>query len=82
MRFRMSPASMRFRMSMDTERRAAVFGLSVAALGVAASSTDPAQAAVHDNGSGTLSELKARLAKIPRRRDFRTVPMILDKPDL
>jgi hypothetical protein len=69
-------------MSMDTERRAAVFGLSVAALGVAASSTDPAQAAVHGNGSGTLSELKARLAKIPRRRDFKTVPMILDKPDL
>ncbi len=33
------------------------------------------------NGASTLQELSERLAKAPRRRDFKTVPMILTSPD-
>lgn len=33
-------------------------------------------------GARTLRGLTDRLAKAPRRRDFKTVPMILDRPDL
>ncbi|WP_409409353.1 hypothetical protein AAE485_01885 [Acidithiobacillus ferriphilus] len=32
-------------------------------------------------GASTLQELSNRLAKAPRRRDFKTVPMILTSPD-
>jgi hypothetical protein len=31
---------------------------------------------------GELRSLLERLAKAPRRRDFQTIPMILDTPDL
>ena len=34
------------------------------------------------DGSRTLRNLIDRLAKAPRRRDFKTVPMILDRSDL
>jgi hypothetical protein len=33
-------------------------------------------------GAHALPELMERLRKAPRRRDFKTVPMILDHPDL
>ena len=33
-------------------------------------------------GAKSLAELQAALDKTPRRRDFKTVPMILDEPDL
>ncbi len=33
-------------------------------------------------GAKTLADLAAALEKAPRRRDFKTVPMILDNPDL
>jgi hypothetical protein len=33
-------------------------------------------------GAHALPELMERLRKAPRRRDFKTVPMILDRPDL
>lgn len=36
---------------------------------------------VEVGGAKTLSELTARLAKAPRRRDFKTVPMILNSPE-
>jgi hypothetical protein len=45
----------------------------------------PAGAATNPDlpdGSQTLRDLTDRLAKAPRRRDFKTVPMILDRPDL
>ena len=32
--------------------------------------------------TGQLRSLMEQLAKAPRRRDFKTVPMILDTPDL
>jgi hypothetical protein len=66
-------------------RRAALqtFGLGMAAgaIGLAAAGTTNAQAAVPSAltppGAAQLNELVERLAKAPRRRDFKTVPMIL-----
>jgi hypothetical protein len=70
-------------MSVDTGRRNALLGLSSAALGVAALAARPAHAeAVISPGAHTLPELMDRLRRAPRRRDFKTVPMILDHPNL
>ncbi len=66
---------------MLTPRRLGLktLGLAIAAMGTAAASPgDP----VISNGARTLQELTRRLAAIPRRRDFKTVPMILDHRDL
>jgi hypothetical protein len=73
---------------MATEfcRRTTLLGLSSAAFGAAALSADVTRAVAaqsliaHD--AGELQGLSARLGKAPRRRDFKTVPMILDHPDL
>ncbi len=57
-------------------------GLALAA-GAAALASPPAQAAEADMlpaGARSLRELMARLAKAPRRRDFKTVPMVLNHP--
>src|ERR1700730_5041169 len=73
-------------MSVDTGRRNALLGFSSVALGVAALAPGPAHAAsgssVVPQGAHALPELMERLRKAPRRRDFKTVPMILDHPDL
>src|SRR3981081_664895 len=73
-------------MSVDTGRRNALLGFSSVALGVAALAAGPAHAeagrSVVPQGAPALPELMARLRKAPRRRDFKTVPMILDHPDL
>src|SRR6202048_4915314 len=73
-------------MSVDTGRRNALLGFSSVALGVAALAAGPAQAeagnSVVPQGVHALPELMERLRKAPRRRDFKTVPMILDHPDL
>jgi intracellular sulfur oxidation DsrE/DsrF family protein len=73
-------------MSVDTERRNALLGFSSVALGVAALAAGPAHAEVGNSvvpqGAHELPELMERLRKAPRRRDFKTVPMILDHPDL
>lgn len=45
--------------------------------GAAMMAAAPATAATHD-GATSLAELTARLARAPRRRDFKTVPMILN----
>ncbi len=64
-------------------RRSALFslglGLAVGASGLAsaASAETPSSA----NGADALADLAQRLAKAPRRRDFKTVPMILASPD-
>ena len=56
--------------------------MATSAIGVA--SAKPAAAAVGSaltpTGATYLEELKKRLAQAPRRRDFRTVPMILNDP--
>ncbi len=77
---------------MDTNsRRSAIqkLGLALAA-GTAAMGGMEAQAkpvaksvekTAASDGAATLTELTARLAKAPRRRDFKTVPMILNARD-
>jgi hypothetical protein len=67
-------------MAMARREALAVLGLGLAA---AASVESPAEAAAPalSEGAKTLAQLDAALEKAPRRRDFKTVPMILDKPD-
>jgi hypothetical protein len=72
-------------MTIIAGRRAALktFGLGMAAgaIGLAAAGSTNAQAAVPSvltpPGAAQLNELVERLAKAPRRRDFKTAPMIL-----
>lgn len=73
-------------MTSMLERRQALqaVGLGLAALGgsLAASRAEAAGASEDPllaEGSGTLKILMERLAKAPRRRDFKTVPMILNE---
>lgn len=56
------------------------FGLAIAA--GAARSSAHAMDLVLPAGAKSLPRLHAELEKAPRRRDFKTVPMILDNPDL
>jgi hypothetical protein len=62
-------------------------GIGVAMIGAALASTPSAQAAAATGESlippnaPKLKALAAALAKAPRRRDFKTVPMILTNPD-
>ena len=73
-------------MSAFTERRRALqtLGLGVAAAGaVVATGAQAAagmQTPVLEKGASNLRALVERLAKAPRRRDFKTVPMILNEP--
>jgi intracellular sulfur oxidation DsrE/DsrF family protein len=63
------------------------FALTMAsgAIGLASATTKPAAAAVESAlmppGATHLDALKKRLAEAPRRRDFKTVPMILNNPE-
>src|SRR5258707_7167675 len=73
-------------MKMITGRRDVLgpFALTMAtgAIGVASVAAKPATAAVESAltppGATHLDALKKRLAQAPRRRDFKTVPMILN----
>jgi intracellular sulfur oxidation DsrE/DsrF family protein len=73
-------------MTVDTGRRTAILGCSAIALGIIAPAggwaQDEAAGDIVPHGARALPELMERLRKAPRRRDFRTVPMILDHPDL
>lgn len=66
------------------DRRTAIVNSGLAlATGTAALASTPAPAAEGDlipRGAATLRALTARLANTPRRRDFKTVPMILNDP--
>jgi intracellular sulfur oxidation DsrE/DsrF family protein len=66
-------------------RRNALFGFSSLILGAAALAAGPAHAeagsSVVPQGANALSELMERVSKAPRRRTFKTVPMILDHSD-
>lgn len=77
-------------MNFVTGRRAAVKTLAAtlaaamggAELAVGRADASPAKPeAVPSAGAATLAELTARLAHAPRRRDFKSVPMILNNPD-
>jgi intracellular sulfur oxidation DsrE/DsrF family protein len=73
-------------MAVDTGRRNALLGLRSVALGVVALAAGPAHAAASaaaiPQGAQALSELMERVHNAPRKRDFKTVPMILDHSDL
>jgi hypothetical protein len=68
---------------MLTPRRQSLKALGIATFGLAATaSVTPAPAGdAIPTGAATLEALTKRLAELPRRRDFKTVPMILDHPD-
>jgi hypothetical protein len=72
-------------MAVDNSRRAALLGFGSLAAGAAALATAPARAAATERiippGARELGELMARLRRAPRRRDFKTVPMILAHSD-
>jgi hypothetical protein len=60
------------------------FALSITASAIASAAARPATAvepALTPPGAARLDALKKRLAQLPRRRDFKTVPMILDHED-
>lgn len=69
---------------MDNGRRQSLLGLGVAiaaTMGAGHSAEAGPEAPLAAVGAKTLDALSARLAKLPRRRDFKTVPMILDNRD-
>lgn len=72
-------------MTIDNSRRSALLGLGALAVGAAAVATGRSRAATTDEiippGARELAELTERLRRAPRRRDFKTVPMILERPD-
>jgi hypothetical protein len=76
-------------MTIGTGRRAAIqtlgLGIAASAIGLVMERTTSAQAALHSaltpQGAGHLNALMQRLAEAPRRRDFKSVPMILTKPE-
>jgi hypothetical protein len=65
--------------------RTFVLTMATSAIGVASAAAKPVTAAVGSAltppGATYLEELKERLTQAPRRRDFETVPMILDHPE-
>ncbi len=65
---------------MLTPRRQSLktLGLALAAVGTAAAAPN---AALMPAGAATLDALTAKLAALPRRRDFKAAPMILDDRD-
>ena len=72
-------------MEHDPDRRLALLGIGVAA-GATALGGSPANAAKASGawmpqGAATLTQLHSKLDAAPRRRDFKTVPMILESED-
>jgi hypothetical protein len=73
-------------MQINTDRRNALIGLGtgLVASGLAQGNlaNAAAEATLEPAGAKNLHELSHALAGMPRRRDFKSVPMIVDKPDL
>ena len=67
----------------ETTRRGALFGIAAGTIGTALLHTSAAPAAAETMlaGAATLADFTRRLGQAPRRRDFKTVPMILDHDD-
>jgi len=72
-------------MTIDSSRRTALVSFGALAVGTAAVAAGPSRAAMTERfippDTRELSELMDRLRRAPRRRDFKTVPMILQHPD-
>lgn len=72
-------------MTIDSSRRTALVSFCALAVGTAALAAGPSRAAtiaqIIPPGAQELGDLMGRLRRAPRRRDFTTVPMILQQPD-
>ena len=72
-------------MKFDTVRRGALIslgaGLVVSGLVQRGVGNAATEASLEPTGAKSLRDLSHALAGIPRRRDYQTVPMILDKPE-
>jgi hypothetical protein len=72
-------------MTHNPDRRIAILGLAAAAgtaaLGSKSAKAAKASSASRPGGAATLKALHERLNVAPRRRDFKTVPMILENED-
>jgi hypothetical protein len=72
-------------MTIDSSRRTALVSFGALAVGAAAIAAGPSRAATTERiippDARELSELMDRLRRAPRRRDFKTVPMVLQHPD-
>jgi hypothetical protein len=72
-------------MTIENSRRTALKGIGSLVVGAAAFAACRSRAATDGPiiapGARKLSELMERLRRTPRRRDFSTVPMILEHPD-
>jgi hypothetical protein len=70
-------------MQFTTDRRRALasIGAGVMMSGLAQGGTAHADTTLEPAGAKSLRDLSGELAAMPRRRDFKTVPMILDKQD-
>jgi hypothetical protein len=73
-------------MNFNIERRSALFGVGAGLISARLAQSGPANAAIaatlEPAGGKNLRELSQVLAETPRRRDVKTVPMILDEPNL
>jgi sarcosine oxidase delta subunit len=72
------------KMESSTDRRSAIasIGAGLIVSGLAQAAEAAADTTLEPAGGKNLREFSNRLAEIPRRRDYKTVPMIADKPDL
>lgn len=72
-------------MTIDSSRRTALVSLGALAAGTAAFAASASHAATTERiiplGAPKLAELTERLRRAPRRRDLKTVPMILQQSD-
>src|ERR1700678_4016464 len=73
-------------MPYDTDRRGALKGLGAGLMATSLIAGGSAQAAIDATlapaAARNLRDLNTKLAAAPRRRDFKTVPMILESADL
>ena len=71
-------------MEFSTDRRNAIatIGAGLAMSGLVESAPAAEEREVEPSTSKNLREFSEHLASIPRRRDYKNVPMIADKPDL
>src|SRR5580692_9849522 len=72
-------------MTIDGSRRSALFGFGSLIVGAGALASSRSRAAANEPiiapGARKLPELMEQLRRAPRRRDFKTVPMVLEHSD-
>jgi hypothetical protein len=68
--------------SMDRRGAIASIGAGLVVSGLTHTADAAVETTLQPDGGKNLREFSNRLAELPRRRDYKTVPMIADKPDL